>query len=256
VNLIFGSYNLEYGGFDNGDISRLRRQLGVLADARADVWALQECSNWQADEGRILYLTEKLLGMRGFMARSSRHPGGDLGIFIRESSGIRATAHRHEERPPYWHGVALVSVEIDGFGPLRLASAHLAPSAPSLRVIEAEAFGLIAEKAVPLIAGGDWNALPLGDPAPDVEGIHPGKARRKLDFRAAEALGEYMTDVAAHLNDATPTVGHRRADKLAYRCDRVYTTLPPASITGYEVIREDSPASDHRPVTAMFTLNA
>ncbi len=255
MDLVFGSYNLEYGGIDNGGISRLCRQLGMLADSRADVWALQECSNWQSNGARILYLAEKLLGMRGFMARSNRHPGGDLGVFIRESSGISVIEHRHEEKPPYWHGVALVSAEIEGFGPLRLASAHLAPSAPSLRAIEAEAFGLIAEKTIPLIAGGDWNAVPAGDPTPDVEGIHPGKARRKLDSRAAQALEEYMTDVAMYLNNAMPTVGHRRADKLAYRCDRVYTTFPADSITGYEVIHEDNPESDHRPVIATFTLD-
>jgi endonuclease/exonuclease/phosphatase family metal-dependent hydrolase len=84
--------------------------------------------------------------------------------------------------------------------------------------------------------------------------MHPGKIRRKHDTRAAEALAEYMTDAAAHLGDATPTVGHRRQDRLAYRCDRIYTTLPPETITGYEVIREDNPESDHRPVIATLTL--
>jgi endonuclease/exonuclease/phosphatase family metal-dependent hydrolase len=253
-NLVFGTYNLEYGGIDNGDISRLERQLGMLAEVNADVWALQECSSWQADGGRILYLVEKLLGMRGFMARSARHPGGDLGVFIREASGIRVIETRHEEKPPYWHGVACLYAEVEGFGPLRFASAHLAPSSPSLRVVEAEAFQLVAEKPVPLIAGGDWNSVPLGGPEPDTTGIHPGKARRKLDFRAAEALSEYMTDIAVITGNDEPTVGHRREDKLGYRCDRVYTTLPPASINGYRVIKEDYPESDHRAVMANLRL--
>lgn len=64
-----------------------------------------------------------------------------------------------------------------------------------------------------------------------------------------------MTDVGACLGDATATVGHRRADKLAYRCDRVYTTLPRRAITGFEVICEDNPESDHRPATARFQLS-
>jgi endonuclease/exonuclease/phosphatase family metal-dependent hydrolase len=118
----------------------------MLADARADVWALQECSNWQADHAGTLGLAEQELGMRGFAARSNRGPGGDLALFIRESSGIRVVEQRHEQSPPYWHGVAHVIAEAGGFGPIRFASAHLAPSSPSQRVIEAEAFALIARR--------------------------------------------------------------------------------------------------------------
>jgi endonuclease/exonuclease/phosphatase family metal-dependent hydrolase len=252
MNLAFGSYNLEHGGLDSGDDARLRRQLAVLAGAQVDVWALQECNGWSADGHRALFLAERELGMRGFLARSSHH-GCDLAVLVRESAGIRVTGYT-EEGPPYWHAVAVLAVQVQGFGALRLASAHLAPSAPSLRLAEAEAFALIAEKGA-VIAGGDWNAVPLGDPAPDTDGIDPGKARRKLDSRAAGALAEHLTDVAAHLGDTTPTVGHTRNDKLAYRCDRVYTTLPAAAITGYRVIHEDVPESDHRPVVATFALN-
>lgn len=252
MKFVFGSYNLEYGGIDNGSDARLRRQLKMLANANADVWALQECSNWQ--ENGALYLAEQTLHMRGFVARSSRSPGGNLVVMVREALDVKVVDTRHEEKPPYWHGVALVVVELVGFGPLRLASAHLAPMSPALRLIEAEAFGLIAERPVPLIAGGDWNAIPTNDPLPDVEGIHRGKARRKKDWQAAASLEEYMTDVGAHLHDSTSTVGHTRNDKLAYRCDRIYTTLPPAVITGYQVIHESAPESDHRPVLATFAV--
>jgi endonuclease/exonuclease/phosphatase family metal-dependent hydrolase len=252
--LVFGSYNFEYGGLDDGSDLRLRRQLEMLDKVSADVWAFQECSHWQAERTRTLGLVERELQMRGYMARSNRGPGGDLAVFVRESSRIHVIELRHEQSPPWWHGVALVIAGVEGYGLLRLASAHLAPSAPTLRVIEAEAFGLLCEQATPLIAGGDWNAVPVADPVPDVAGIHPAKSRRKLDQRAAEALAEYMTDVAGHLGDTTPTVGHRRADKLGYRCDRVYTTLPAESITGFEVIVEDEPESDHRPVVARLGL--
>jgi endonuclease/exonuclease/phosphatase family metal-dependent hydrolase len=254
--LVFGSYNFEHGGLDDGDDYRLGRQLAVLGKLRADVWAFQECSHWQAERTRTVATVERGLGMRGYLARSNRGPGGDLAVFVRESSGIRVTEARHEERPPWWHGVALVAAEVKGFGVLRFASAHLAPSAPSLRLIEAEAFGLLCEQAAPLIAGGDWNAVPAGGPAPDVRGVHPGKARRKQDDRAAAALAEYMTDVAACLGNTAPTVGHARGDKLAYQCDRVYTTLPDAAVTSFDVIHEQEPDSDHRPVVARFTLGS
>jgi endonuclease/exonuclease/phosphatase family metal-dependent hydrolase len=256
MELTFGTYNFEYGGIDNGDDKRLRRQLAMLRDVRAHVWAFQECSSWK-DNGS-LDVAEKVLGMRGFVARSARHPGGDLAVFVSEKRGIKIIppGEQHEQKPPYWHGVALVTAKVDGFGPIRFASAHLAPSAPSLRVIEAEAFQLIADKPVPLIAGGDWNAFPLDGPEPDTTGIHKGKARRKRDTRAAEALEEYMTDVGRHLGVTTPTVGHRRDDRLAYQADRLYSTLPPESFTRLDVIAEDNPESDHRPVAGTFRLNA
>jgi endonuclease/exonuclease/phosphatase family metal-dependent hydrolase len=86
--------------------------------------------------------------------------------------------------------------------------------------------------------------------------MRPGQARRKADTRAAEALAEFMTDVAAVVGDTTPTVGHRRNGEFGYRCDRVYTTLPDKAITGHRVIQEDNPESDHKPVLATFRLTA
>lgn len=254
MNLLFGTYNLEFGGIDHGDAARLTRQLAMLADARADVWALQECSGWADPRTRTLGTVEEALGMRGYLCDGAH--GFPLAVLVRESSGIKVIEQRHEERSPYWHGVAHVVAEVPGHGTIRFASAHLAPSSPTLRAVEAEAFALIAalDDLGPLIAGGDWNAYPTGDPWPDTDGMNPAKVRRKQDTRAAEALEEHMTDVAAHLNDRTPTVGHRRADKLAYRADRIYTTLPYPAITACRVIREEHPESDHRPALAAFTL--
>jgi endonuclease/exonuclease/phosphatase family metal-dependent hydrolase len=219
----------------------------------------QECSEW--DTNGAQGIAEDVLGMRGYIAQSTRHPGGNIAVFVNESAGITVTGTRHEglfneERTPaYWHGVAVVYAEIEGYGPIRFASAHFAPSAPSIRQAEGEAFQLIAEQRPPLIAGGDWNAIPIGDPVP-VPGktMHPGQARRKADTGAACALSEYMTDVALVLGDTTPTVGHRRNGEFGYRCDRVYTTLPEEAIIEHEVIQETSPESDHKPVRARFRI--
>jgi endonuclease/exonuclease/phosphatase family metal-dependent hydrolase len=255
--LVFGTYNFEFGGIDDGNDARLRRQLAILADVQADAWAFQECSNWQADRTRTKGLVEEKLGMRGFFARSNRGPGGDVAVFIRESAGIRFIEPRHEECPvPYWHAVAHIIAEVHGFGRLRLASAHPAPSSPTQRLIEAEAIALLAEKddLGPLVIGGDWNAFPLGSPVPDTTGMRPGKVRRKKDTRAAEALEEYITDVGRHLGVRTPAVGHRRSDTLEYQAGRVYTTLPDEAVTGFEVIHEEDPGSDRRPGVARFSL--
>jgi endonuclease/exonuclease/phosphatase family metal-dependent hydrolase len=257
--LVAGTYNLEFGGIDDGNPSRLRRQLAMLARVQADVWFFQECSGWQADRTRTQGMVEQALGMRGFFARSNRGPGGDVAVFIRESAGIRFVERRHEEQPvPFWHAVAHIVCEIPGFGLIRFASAHLAPSSPAQRLIEAEAFQLLAEKdhLGPLIAGGDWNAFPLNAPDPGAEWAHEGKRRRKTDARAAMALAEFMTDVGDLLGVRAPTVGHR-GDGVPYQCDRLYTTLPPEAVKGFAVIEEaGEPESDHKPGVGTFILGA
>lgn len=249
----FGSYNLEEGGFDGGQGDRLRRQLEMLAAADADAWALQECVGWAADGGRYLHLAEEALGMRGFLATSNH--SCDLAVFVRETPAVKVRWVKHETRTPFWHGVARVDADVDGRFSCRLLSVHLAPSAPSVRLAEAESLVLVAgpEKRI-VLAGGDWNAVPAGDPDPALrDGCLP-RERWKLDRSAAQAIEDSgLRDAAACLKDLTPTVGH--ASSLAFRCDRLYTSLPAAGITGYRVIAEDEPKSDHRPVVGVFDLD-
>ena len=253
MNLTFVTWNLFEGGITNGSDTRLRRQMRRLAAESPDVVMLQELTGFDRDGCRLMHLAEDLLGgMRGFLALSPH--SCHLGVFIRPSVGLRVVRQRHEQRMPYWHGVACVTVDADGFGPLLLASAHLAPSSPAQRLIEAEAFKLIAE-AGPLIVAGDWNAIPVADPHPEPCGDDAEHIRRKLDrapARALEATG--LTDIAAQRGDPTPTVGYTSADRLTYRCDRYYTSLPAVAVTGYRVITDADAESDHRPVIAEFDL--
>jgi len=249
MNLICVTWNVRDGGVDAGSDARLRRQLPVLAGLGPGVVALQECKYWDRDYFRTFHVAEQLLGMRGYLSRSAHH-GCHLCVFVREDAGLRVIEQRHERGYPYWHGAARVVVMAGGCPrPLQLASCHLAPSSPSIRLAEAEAFGLVARE-FPVIAAGDWNALPAADPAPPGA---EGRWRRKLDRRAAEALEEAgFLDVGARAGDLTPTVGHD--SEPAYRCDRIYTTLPAGAITGYEVITTADAESDHRPVIAGFDL--
>jgi hypothetical protein len=113
----------------------------------------------------------------------------------------------------------------------------------------------VIAKDGPVIAGGSWNALSAGDPEPSLGGIESGYAHRALDRAAARALEETgFVDVAAHLQDLRPTVGH--AGGLRYRCDRIYSTFPVSAIVSYEVLEEYEPVSDHRPVVARLNLEA
>jgi endonuclease/exonuclease/phosphatase family metal-dependent hydrolase len=184
VSLLYVSWNLLGGGLDAGLDSRLRRQMAALAELQPTIVALQECTYWDRDYFRIFHRAEQYLGLRGYLSPSGHH-GCHLAIFIREGTGLRVAEQRHESGHPYWHGVARVVVAADGYSqPLHLASAHLAPSSPAIRLAEAEALGLLAGDG-PVIAGGDWNALPAADPAPPAAA---GRQRRKLDRGAAVAL--------------------------------------------------------------------
>jgi len=250
MKLTYATWNTLAGGIDADNESRLRRQMALLASLSPTAVGLQECKHWDQENYRALHLAEHLLGMRGFLAPSAHH-GCHLAIFIREDAGLRVTEQRHEHGDEWWHGIACILVEAEGFPqPLQLASCHLAPSSPQRRLAEAEAFALVAKRG-PLIAGGDWNALAASDPEPP--GPVSGEHRRKLDRGAAEAIEELgLLDVGAHARDTTPTVGH--ASKLAYRCDRIYTSLPAEAITGYQVITTADDVSDHRPVIADLDL--
>lgn len=252
MKLTFATWNLLGGGIDGSSDERLRRQMAVLADRDPSVVALQECKDWDLGNFRAFHLAERLLGLHGYLGRSSHH-GCHLAVFIRESAGLRVIEQRHEQGNEWWHGVACVLAELEDFPqPLQLASFHLAPSSPERRLAEAESTALIVKRGL-LIAGGDWNALPARDPLPP--GLVTGTRCRKLDRRAAEALEETgLVDVGAHVGDLTPTVGH--ASALPYRCDRIYTSLPPGAITGYQVITTADRESDHRPVIAAFDLAA
>lgn len=184
----------------------------------------------------------------------SHHHGCNLVLFVREPA-VQVVEQRHEVGRPYWHALAHLVVEVDNSpSRLHLVNAHLAPSSPTIRLAEAETFALVARRGRNVIAMGDWNAAPAHDDGP-LDGGSP-RVRRKWDRRPAQAIEEVgFVDVGAYLGDGTPTVGHADGGP-GYRCDRVYATLPRAAIVGYQVIDEEAPASDHRPVLARFALDA
>jgi hypothetical protein len=258
VDFVFGTYNFENGGIDGTGLTRFHRQLRRLKDHQAHAWAFQECSDW--DKNGCLESAEDALGMRGFVARSTKNPGGNVAVLVKVGDRIKIIRTRHEgmfrdEKVPYWHAVAVVYVDVMGYGIFRLASGHLAPSSPEKRAEDAEYLGLIAEKPEPLILGIDGNAYALNEPERDVTGVHPAKVRRKSDTRAAVYLAEYMTDCGAQMGCMVPTVGHTREDKLAYRCDRNYTTLPEEAIIGHRVVTDEDEDSDHRKVLTTVRLD-
>jgi endonuclease/exonuclease/phosphatase family metal-dependent hydrolase len=266
------TYNLRDGG---GDDRRLARQLDLLARLNPSVLALQECKWWDRNGFRRLHQAERVLRMRGFLAESNRH-GCHIALFVRESAGIRVTGWYPDSAAPYWHVLARLVTEVDGYHrPVHIVGAHLAPSSPAIRLAEAETFSLLTGPGHDVIALGDFNAIPATGPDPALDGVTRVKARRKLDRRAAQAIEDAgFTDTGAQATNRAPTVGFTGPDRLAYACDRIYTTLPPEAVAGFRVIGADElgagPAdvitvqavagvrvlSDHLPAAADFALGS
>jgi hypothetical protein len=137
--------------------------------------------------------------------------------------------------------------EVDGYPrPLHLTGSHSAPSSPAIRLAEAETFSLLTGPGHDVIALGDWNAIPATGPDPALDGVSRVEARRKLDRRAAQAIEDAgFIDAGARAGNRVPTAGFAGPDRLAYACDRIYTTLPPEAVLGYRVIGGDEPATGH-----------
>ncbi len=189
--------------------------------------------------------------MRGFLAPPNHH-GCHIALFVRESAGIHVTGWHADRAAPYWHALARLITEVDGCPrPLHVVGAHLAPSSPAIRLAEAETFSLLTGPGHDVIALGDWNAIPATGPDPALDGASRVTARRKLDRRAAQAIEDAgFTDAGAQAGNRMPTAEFAGPDRLAYACDRIYTTLPPEAVLAYRVIGGSEPDPGHEDVAA------
>ncbi|GAA4082810.1 endonuclease/exonuclease/phosphatase family protein [Actinomadura miaoliensis] len=249
--LTVGTWNIKDGGLSpNGD-DRLWRQVEVMdAHPHVDVWAIQEAQGWAANGRRLLHQVAASLEMPGRYLVPSNHHGCDLVVLVRERPGLWVVQEQHDTAHPWWHALAHLALLFEGMA-LHVMNVHLAPSNPQVRLAEAQCFGLFRDWNV--IAMGDFNAMPAG-PLPTGDIPAGDKVQRKLDQRPAQALAEAgFHDVATVLSDPTPTVGHSKPGGLAYRCDRIVSTLPPDTYTSYQVL-DGQGLSDHRAVIATFDL--
>ncbi|MGP4029699.1 hypothetical protein [Actinomadura sp. 3N407] len=250
-----GTYNMFEGGLngdgEHQDDARLTEQISMLAPLHLDLLGLQEAT-WGAGSATRIRHVAQMLGMSWHTVARSNFYGCDIAVLVRESDSLKVTRKHHLTGSPFTH--AHVDVELyvaQWHRRVHFMVGHLSPSSPTMRRAEAELVGVY--RNLDLIYVADFNAAALDDD-PDTTGIDPLKIARKCDRAPAEELAAAgFCDVASHLGDRTPTVGHGD-DKLAYRCDRIYTTLPRDSIHGYGVVQEQRPLSDHRPVWAEFVL--
>ncbi|RFS81451.1 hypothetical protein D0T12_31365 [Actinomadura spongiicola] len=262
-----GGYNLFEGGLpkpatdrdqddDFGrplDTSRLRKQLAVLSRLNLDLLGLQEAT-WGVHSPDVTNFVSSELGMSWPYVGRSPFYGCDLAAFVRQSDHLTVEDVTHLTSPPFVHSLLNLKLRIDGHPrPIHFLIGHCAPSSPTIRMAEAEL--LTVHRHLDLIYVADFNAAAIGDkPDAHEHDLDPYKAAKKFDTSPAEELAAAgFHDIGYIWGDRTPTVGHGD-DTLAYRCDRIYTTLPTAWITGFGVERGADDLSDHRPVWAELTI--
>ncbi|MFC4054084.1 hypothetical protein ACFOY4_30700 [Actinomadura syzygii] len=265
TTLRVATYNLHAGGLDGDDPehfsrddSRLRRQVELLASLNLDLIGLQDASWGMFGDNRLDNVAADLGMSWRFLGRSNFY-GCNLATLIRRGDKISVGDRdvTHLTGPPFAHGLTHVTLTIAGHPrPVHVLVGHCAPSSATIRLAEAET--ATAHRHDDLIYLADFNAAAVDDD-PDTTGIDNATAGSKLDKRPAETLAAAgFHDVGHIVGDPTPTTGHRAPNQddgaLALRSDRIYTTLPTKTITGYGVELGGDALSDHRIVWAEFTL--
>lgn len=260
VVLRVGTYNLQNGGLEGpfGDDARLLRQIDLLRGLELDVIGLQEAKWGEHGRSRLEDVADRLgLGWADLVP--SNFHGCDLAIMVRETDRVKVARTRHLTGPPFVHAHGDVELMIaDRPRPVRFMVGHAAPSSPTSRLAEAELVGVY--RGLDVIYAADFNAAAIWETPHTTSTdphhvVDPHRAGQKGDTRPAHELDfAGLIDIGAHMNDATPTVGHASADRLSYRCDRIHTTLDYEAITGYCVVTTADDLSDHRPVWAEFLL--
>ncbi|RKS79702.1 hypothetical protein BZB76_1177 [Actinomadura pelletieri DSM 43383] len=257
-SLRVATYNLFEGGLDRDpvpgrreDDSRLQEQVAVLASLDLDLIGLQE-ARWGKDGSERARRIARRLGMSYCFVGPSNFYSLDLAVFVRESDDIAVAGTEHLLGPPWVHGLTNVTLQVGGRPePLHFLVGHSAPSSPTTRLAEAEM--ATVHRHLDAIYVADFNAAAIGEEPGDTVALSH-KAAQKFDTRPAEELvAAGFRDVGADWGDSTPTVGYTGRG-VAYRCDRIHTTLPSEGITGYGVVLEGDGLSDHRAVWAEFTV--
>lgn len=232
-------YNIHYGQGNDGvyDIKRLAE---VIKKAKPDLVALQEVDVGVKRSGRIHEARElaELTGLAVRFGPTQHYEGGLFGNAVLTNLPILDVliqplpyTESTPERTTYPRGAIAVDVRLASGRSLRFISTHFQHNVPEDRVLEALAInGLFASDNQLSILAGDMNATPDAEPI--------------------QVLQERWTNtIDAAAMPTAPAVNPRsRIDYIFFRGQGI-------KVTQSEVI-DEAMASDHRPVLAVFELEA
>ena len=231
-------YNIHYGQGTDGQYD-LQRLADVINKAKPDLVALQEVDVGVKRSGRVHQARQlgKLTGMAVRYGPTQHYQGGLYGNAVMTRLPILDVeihplpyTESTPQRVTYPRGAIAVTVRGPGEKPLRFISTHFQHNLPEDRLAEAKAINkLFIDQEVPTILAGDMNAIPDSDPI------------RELLEHWSNAIDDKATPTAPSTKPSS------RIDYIFYQPEAMFR------LTRTEVI-EESVASDHRPVLAVFEL--
>lgn len=215
------TYNIRHGEGLDGKVD-LARTARTIADAKADLVALQELDNKTQRTGLVDQAAEleRLTGMHAAFGKAINYSGGQYGAgvlsrwpLLQVSPGILPASPGHEMRP-----ALIVRVRPGrGIPELLFASTHLDHQSEPERLMQAERLltllGPVGDR--PILLGGDLNALPnspvlelfardwLNPTAGEVRPTIPAEQpRRQIDYVLAYPRGAWRVVSTEVLNSA------------------------------------------------------
>lgn len=221
----------------------------------ADVVALQECTNWEKDDSRLLREFEQAVEMRGAMVITDGFP---IAIVIRPDLHIISASATTEG---FWHGVLDVLTADEEGRQTRFLAAHLHPRNPSKKLAEMRSVLRHHHLGERTVLMGDLNSLSHLDGVVAEDLAEPTFIRHsvdgELDFRVTEFLeasGFVDTFIATNPDGplaTIPTPGAEASDFTPARMDYIFVSSELAdSVVSTRLIDDEHTrvASDHFPL--------
>lgn len=258
------SYNTRFGGFEEGSNQRYLKIIEVIQSVKPDLLLMQEAKDFHLNGMGRLFLMEKEVDMRGFLAISP-HTGQHTAIFMRRE--IHPLL-QDSDSVHFHHAIAILRVRAKGLAtPVTFVSAHLCPFGGQPRLTEACYLSNFADAEQMVLVAGDFNSVAPGDKEPSWETLPAHFKSRYVDPDSGKAdrqalkvlLQAGFVDVAAIFgrnNESTvPTSSFTQVEFVPFRSDYILVSRPLAGLVkSYEVIKTDTTdfASDHYPIVAEF----
>lgn len=245
-----GTFNHHDGGGEPGDWSRLDAQAEDLIARDYAVLVSTEGKHWLRNDAEGLRRLQDALGMQPYLAHAPRHDC-HVTIWINPDH-VHHRQTIHQERPPYWHALAAITADIDGFDePVTILGAHLAPFDPAWRIGEAMTLTEFCDRYA-LLAGD------LQDPGIDEDDTIWNHAPKRKQVRHARHLGQTSATVlhdqgwidigAAQRQDPTTRPRTAGFPHHPVRCDKILLSEALADrceIADYQVGPHNPTQSDH-----------
>jgi exodeoxyribonuclease III len=255
------TYNIENGGQDDLDDSRLDLVLQVVNDIDPDVLVLQEAMNFDAASSFKLRRFEQDTGLHGLLgeARTGQH----VVVLVRERDAILES---QVDVDNFHHAMVQVRLALRSGTTLTLLGTHLCPYSGQVRLDETRRLAAHEHVGEPMLLLGDLNTPDhntkdsrIRELAPDqrVRYLLPGNPD-KVDRRAIERL-EASGLIDLHQVTGSGSQGHTvptarvRSEFIEMRLDYAFGTPDLVSRTKCCYVASASPtdiASDHYPLVA------